>query len=108
MIIFQHGDSPPKAVSLDAAVFLSLVDDGRRSYERVLVGVYTAAVFEPEALVAAWAVVLGTWLCGPVDVGNAFVLGYRCSYTKRLAIVLEAPFFRRLAIVPDKDRELNR
>ena len=56
MIIFEHGDSPPKAVSLDAAVFLSLVDDGRRSYERVFVGVYTAAVFETEALVAAWAV----------------------------------------------------
>lgn len=49
MIIFEHGDSLPKDVSLDAAVFLSLVEDGRRSYERVLVGVYTAAVFEPEA-----------------------------------------------------------
>lgn len=60
MIIFEHGDSLPKAVSLDAAVFLRLVDDGRRSYARVLVGVYTAAVFEPDALVAAWAVVLGT------------------------------------------------
>lgn len=56
MIIFEHGDSLPKDVSLDAAVFLSLVEDGRRSYERVLVGVYTAAVFETEALVAAWAV----------------------------------------------------
>ena len=95
MIIIQHGDSLPKDVSLDAAVFLSLVEDGRRSYERVLVAVYTAAVFEPEALVAAWAVVLGTWLCGPVDVGNAFVLGYRCSYHARQAIVLEALFFRR-------------
>lgn len=95
MIIFEHGDSPPKAVSLDAAVFLSLVDDGRRSYERVLVAVCTAAVFEPDALVAAWAVVLGTWLCVPVDVGNAFVLGYRCSYHARQAIVLEALFFRR-------------
>ena len=46
MFIFEHGDSAPKAVSLDAAVFLSLVDDGRRSYARVLVAVYTAAVFE--------------------------------------------------------------
>lgn len=45
-----------------------------------LVAVYTAAVFETAALVAAWAVVLGTWLCGPVDVGYAFGLGYRCSY----------------------------
>ena len=95
MIIFEHGDSPPKVVSLEADVFLSLVEDGRRSYERVLVAVYTAAVFEPEALVAAWAVVLGTWLCGPVDVGNAFVLGYRCSYHARQAIVLEVLFFRR-------------
>ena len=60
MIIFEHGDSLPKDVSLDAAIFLSLVDDGRRSYERVLVAVYTAAVFEPEALVTAWAVVLWT------------------------------------------------
>ena len=59
MIIFEHGDSLPKAVSLDAAIFLSLVEDGRRSYERVLVAVYTAAVFETEALVTAWAVVLG-------------------------------------------------
>ncbi len=65
-------------------------------------------MFDIEAWVAAMSVVLGTCLCGPVDVGNAFVLGYRCSYTKRLAIVLEAPFFRRLAIVPDKDRELKR
>ena len=56
MIIFEHGDSLPKDVSLDVAIFLSLVDDGRRSYERVLVAVYTAAVFETEALVAAWAV----------------------------------------------------
>ena len=49
MIIFEHGDSLPKTVSLDAAVFLSLVEDGRRSYPRVLVAVYTAAVFESEA-----------------------------------------------------------
>ena len=95
MIIFEHGDSPPKVVSLDAAVFLSLVEDGRRSYELVLVAVYTAAVFESEALVAAWAVVWGTWLCGPVDVGNACGFGYRCSYHARQAIVLEALFFRR-------------
>ena len=95
MIIFEHGDSLPKDVSLDVAIFLSLVEDGRRSYERVLVAVCTAAVFEPDALVAAWAVVLGTWLCGPVDVGNAFVLGYRCSYHARQAIVLEVLFFRR-------------
>ena len=95
MIIFEHGDSPPKVVSLDAAVFLSLVEDGRRSYELVLVAVYTAAVFESEALVAAWAVVWGTWLCGPVDVGNACGFGYRCSYLERQAILLEAPFFRR-------------
>lgn len=95
MIIFEHGDSLPKVVSLDAAVFLSLVEDGRRSYARVLVAVYTAAVFETEALVAAWAVVLGTWLCIPVDVGNACGLGYRCSYHARQAILLEAPFFSR-------------
>ena len=76
MFIFEHGDLPPKAVSLDAAVFLRLVEDGRRSYERVLVAVYTAAVFEPDALVAAWAVVLGTWLCGPVDEGCTCGLGY--------------------------------
>lgn len=49
MIIFQHGDLFPKTVSLDAAVFLSLVEDGRRSHERVLVAVYTATVFEPDA-----------------------------------------------------------
>ena len=49
MIIFVHGDSLPKAVSLDAAICFSLVEDVRRSYERVLVGVYTAAVFETEA-----------------------------------------------------------
>ena len=49
MIIFEHGDSLPKAVSLDAAIYFSLVEDVRRSYERVLVGVYTAAVFETEA-----------------------------------------------------------
>lgn len=89
MIIFEHGDSLPKDVSLDVAIFLSLVEDGRRSYERVLVEVYTAAVFEIEAWVAAWAVILGTWLCGSVDVGNAFVLGYRCSYHARQAILLE-------------------
>ena len=59
MIIFQHGDSLPKDDSLDTAVFLSLVADGRSSYARVLVAVYTAAVFETEALVTAWAVVLG-------------------------------------------------
>ena len=64
MIIFEHGDSLPKDDSLDTAVFLSLVADGRSSYARVLVAVYTAAVFEPDALVAAWAVVLWTWLCG--------------------------------------------
>ena len=64
MIIFEHGDSLPKDDSLDAAICFSLVEDGSRSYERVLVGVYTAAVFEPDALVAAWAVVLWTWLCG--------------------------------------------
>ena len=46
MIIFEHGDSLPKTVSLDEAVFLSLVEDSRRYYERVLVAVYTAAVFE--------------------------------------------------------------
>lgn len=62
--------------------------------------VYTAAVFEPEALVAAWAVVLGTWLCGSVDVGNACGLGYRCSYTKMLAIVLEALFFKAVSHSP--------
>ena len=107
MIIFEHGDSLPKAVSLVAAICFSLVEDGRRSYERVLVAVCTAAVFEPDALVAAWAVVLGTWLCGPVDVGNACGLGYRCSYHARQAIVLEAPFFRRLAIVIVKDRGLK-
>ena len=50
MIIFEHGDSLPKDDSLDAAICFSLVEDGRRSYERVLVGgVYTAAVFEPVA-----------------------------------------------------------
>lgn len=76
MIIFEHGDLLPKDESLDAAISFSLVEDGSRSYERVLVAVCTAAVFEHDALVAAWAVVLGTWLCGPVDVGNAFVLGY--------------------------------
>ena len=107
MIIFEHGDSLPKDDSLDVAICLSLVEDGRRSYERVLVAVYTATVFEPEAWVVAWIVVLGTWLCGSVDAGNAFGLGYRCSYTKRLAIVLEALFFSRWAIVPDKDRELK-
>ena len=95
MIIFQHGDSLPKDDSLDAAISFSLVEYGRRSYERVLVAVCTAAVFEPDALVAAWAVVLGTWLCGPVDVGNACGFGYRCSYLERQAILLEAPFFRR-------------
>lgn len=100
MIIFEHGDLAPKVVNLDAAIFLSLVDDGRRSYERVLVAVYTAAVFETEALVAAWAVVLGTWLYGPVDAGNACGLGYRCSYTKRLAIVLEALFFKAVSHSP--------
>ena len=62
MIIFEHGDSLPKDDSLDAAICFSLVEDGRRSYERVLVGVYTAAVFETEALVVAWAVVLWTGL----------------------------------------------
>ena len=76
MIIFEHGDSLPKDVSLDVAIFLSLVEDGRRSYERVLVAVCTAAVFEPDALVAAWAVVLGTWLCGLVDEGCTCGLGY--------------------------------
>ena len=60
MIIFEHGDSLPKDDSLDAAICFSLVEYGRRSYERVLVAVCTAAVFEPDALVAAWAVVLGT------------------------------------------------
>ena len=35
MIISEHGDSLPKDDSLDAAVFLSLVEDGRRSYERL-------------------------------------------------------------------------
>ncbi len=52
-------------------------------------GVYTAAVFEPDALVAAWAVVLWTWLCGSVDAGNAYGLGYRCSYHASQAILLE-------------------
>ena len=95
MIIFEHGDSLPKDDSLDAAICFSLVEDGRRSYERVLVAVCTEAVFEPDALVAAWAVVLGTWLCGSVDAGNACDLGYRCSYHARQAILLEAHFFRR-------------
>ena len=61
-------------------------------------------MFESEALVATWAVVFGTWLCVPVDVGNAFGLGYRCSYAKRQAILLEHLSLRRRAIVPDKDR----
>ena len=76
MIIFEHGDSLPKDDSLDAAICFSLVEYGRRSYERVLVGVYTAAFFETEALVAALDVVLGTWLCGPVDEGCTCGLGY--------------------------------
>ena len=76
MIIFEHGDSLPKDDSLDAAICFSLVEYGRRSYERVLVAVCTAAVFEPDALVAAWAVVWGTWLCGPVDEGCTCGLGY--------------------------------
>ena len=100
MIIFEHGDSLPKDVSLDAAIFLSLVDDGRRSYERVLVAVYTAAVFESEALVAAWAVVWGTWLCGIVDEGCTCGLGYRCSYHARLAILLEPPLIKVVSHSP--------
>lgn len=100
MIIFEHGDSLPKDDNLDAAICFSLVEDGSRSYARALVGVYTAAVFENYALVAVWAVVWGTWLCSPVDVGNAFGLGYRCSYTKRLAIVLEALFFKAVSHSP--------
>ena len=100
MIIFEHGDSLPKDVSLDAAICFSLVEDGRRSYERVLVGVYTAAVFETEALVAAWDVVLGTWLCVPVDVGNACGLGYRCCYHERQAILLELPLIKAVSHSP--------
>lgn len=49
MIVFEHGDLFPKTVSLNAAVFLRLVEDGRRSYARVLVGMYTADVLEPDA-----------------------------------------------------------
>ena len=82
MIIFEHGDSPPKAVSLDAAVFLSLVDDGRRSYERVLVAVYTAAVFETEALIAAWAVVLGTGFAALLMRGMLVTLAIDVATTK--------------------------